>query len=189
MRRLSRRKSRMSSDESYSKLDKTLCTIYIMGEISPKVASDFRRQLRTLERTSTCDRIVVEINSIGGDIEAGFMIIDTIELCTKPVTTRVTGVAMSMATLILAAGQVRESLPNALIMAHQGSYRVSTNYAEFRNEFAEVERVERVTNEYLEKRTGKPSGFWEKLCDRKNLYLNAEEALNLGLITLILRRT
>lgn len=177
-----------AEDDSYARLDKGLGTISLMGEITQKVASDFRQHLRTLERLQRHKTIVVELNTPGGDIEAGFAIIDSIELCAKPVTTRVAGIAFSMGSLILASGHNRESLPNSSVMVHQGTYRFFTAYDEIDVESAECKRVEKLCNDFLDRRTGQPSGYWEKRHGGKNLYLTPEQALEEKLIHLILRR-
>lgn len=175
-------------DDCYSRLDKVSSTITIVGEITPKIASDFRQQLRTLERLKKTNTITVEINTPGGDIEAGFMMVDSIELCAKSVTTRVTGNAFSMGSLILASGHTREALPNSSVMIHQGTYTFRTVHDELRNEQAECERIEKLCNDFLDAKTGQPSGYWEKRHGGKNLYLTAQQALDEKLIHTIVKR-
>jgi ATP-dependent Clp protease protease subunit len=177
-----------ADEESYSALDKSTGTIYLVGEITHRQASQFRQHLRTLERLKRVHGILVEINSPGGDVEAGLMIIDSIEMCKKAVTTRVTGQAMSMAALILASGSKREALPRASIMLHQGSYRLSVPYDEIDTEVSELKRLEAVCNTFLDQRCGKEPQFWEKKCSGKNLYLTAELALADNLIDAIVRK-
>lgn len=183
-----RQRRNKADDENYSYLDKSLGTIYIVGEITQRLASVFRQQIRTLEKLKRITTITVEINSPGGDIEAGLLITDSIDLCSKPVVTRVTGQAMSMGALILAAGTKREALPNAAVMVHQGSYRISAPYDELENEYLEIKRIEKLCNDFLDQRTGKESGYWEKRCGGKNLYLTAEQALAENLVQTILAR-
>ncbi len=187
---MDRRKIRRNKveEDSLAVLDRPTGTIAIVGEITQRSASQFRQHLRTLERLKRTPTIQVEINSPGGDIEAGFMIIDSIELCKKSVTTRVTGVAMSMGALILTAGKHREALANATIMVHQGSYRINATYGELKSEVAECERIETLCANYLDTRTGQPPGFWAAHCLGKNLYLTAEQALEMKLIDTIVKR-
>ena len=177
-----------AEDESYSALDKASSTIYLVGDITTKQASQFRQQLRTLERLKSKETILVELNSPGGDIEAGFAIIDSIELCKKPVTTRVMGQAASMAALILASGHKREALPRATIMVHEGTYYFRSTSSNLRVELAEAERIEKLCNDWLDQRTGKESGYWEKRHNRSNLYLTPEQALLENLIDTILKK-
>lgn len=169
-------------------MDKTLGTIYLVGEVTHRQASQFRQQLRTLERMKRVTSVQIEINSPGGDIEAGFMIVDSIELCKKPVTTRVTGAAMSMAALIAASGMRREALPHATVMIHQGVYYFKGAYDEIDIEVSELKRTEKVCNEWLDKRTGKDAGYWETRCAGKNLYLTAEQAITENLIDAVVKK-
>lgn len=178
-----RDQKRSKADEENSAiLDKATGTIYIVGDISQRLASQFRQHMRTLERLKKHSLIQVEINSHGGDIESGLMMIDSILLSKKPVTTRVTGVAMSMSALILASGVRREALPNSTVMIHQGTYRLNSEYRSLQTEVAEAERLERLCSDLLDKMTGKPAGYWETRHDGKNLYLTSEQALTEGLI-------
>lgn len=166
-----------TGEDSYVKLERLDGTITILGDITAKTASDFRRALRILERNKKVKKIIVEINTHGGDIEAGFAIIDSIELSKKDVVTRVTGCAYSMGSLILAAGDHREALPSSIIMIHQGSYRFSSTFDEIKIESAECERMEKLCNDTLDRLTNKKSGYWEGRHQGKNLYLTAEQSL------------
>lgn len=176
-------------DDSYAALDKATGTIYLVGDITLKQASQFRQQLRILEKLKKNPAVLVEINSHGGDIEAGFMIIDSIMLAKKPVTTRVTGVAMSMGALILSSGEIREALPNSTIMVHQGSYRFTGRFNDMHSEVGECHRLESLCSDYLDRRTGHPQGYWAARAGTANLYLTAEQALEEKLIHSILRRS
>jgi ATP-dependent Clp protease protease subunit len=181
-------RKKIKEKDSSVAVDKSSGTIYLSGEITQHSASVFRKHLRTLERLKSVSTILVEINSYGGDIEAGFMVIDSIELCKKSVTTRVTGVAMSMGALILAAGNIRESLPNSSIMIHQGSYRFSATFNEMHTEMAECERIEKLCCEFLDKRTKKEAGYWQLKYGSKSLYLTPKQALEEDLIDKILTK-
>lgn len=176
-----RERRRLKDDEdSNCYVDKKLNTIYVSGEITSKIASNFRRHLRAMEKVNK--HIVLELNSPGGDIQAGLMIIDTIKLCKRKVVVRVTGEAMSMACVILACGDIREALPNSSIMAHQGTYWVKERFHDLDNEIEEVKRLEKLCLKLMDEHTNKESGYWEKVCGTKNLYITADMALREGLI-------
>lgn len=179
---------RATYEESFASLDKALGTIYIVGEITARLASQFRQHLRTLERIKRISTIQVEINSIGGDVEAGLLIIDSIELCKKPVTTRACGQAMSMAAVILVSGTHREALPNSVIMCHQATLSVAGRYEEIDLEVGYSKHLEDVCNEYLDRKTGQEAGYWAKRHGGRNLYLSAQEAVNERLIHSIVKK-
>lgn len=174
-----RRKAK-DDEDSNCYVDKKLNTIYISGDITAKIASVFRRHMRSMEKVNK--HIILEINSPGGDIEAGLMIIDTIKLCKRKVLVRATGVAMSMACVILACGDIREALPNTILMAHQGTYWFHERYHDIENEVTYAKTLELKCLELMDKHTKKEPGYWENLCGTKNLYLTADIALREGLI-------
>lgn len=174
-------KLRLKEDEdSNCYVDKKLNTIYISGEITGKIASIFRRYVRAMEKVNK--HIILEINSPGGDIQAGLMIIDTIKLCKRKVVVRATGEAMSMACVILACGDIREALPSCTIMAHQGTYWMREQYHNLDNECNEAKRLEKLCLKLMDEHTKKESGYWENMCGTKNFYLTADIAIREGLI-------
>jgi ATP-dependent Clp protease protease subunit len=173
-----------SAEDSGCFIDRKLSTIYITGEINQRMASLFRKYFRSLEAVKA--EIIIEINSPGGDIQAGLAIVDTIRLCKKSVVTRVTGEAMSMGSVILAVGKKREALELSSIMVHQGSFSLHARADEIETEVKELQRLETLCWAILDSRCGKPSGYWEKLCNRKNKYLSAAQAKAEGLVDEVL---
>lgn len=80
-------------------------------------AKDFRASLEAV----ASDSLDVEINSPGGDVFAGLGIYNMLRSFAasgKTVTTRVTGVAASIASVIMLAGDKREMPKNAFAMIH-----------------------------------------------------------------------
>lgn len=180
-------RKRTAIDESSCYIDKSLDTIYIVGDITHRLASKFRRYVRYLERQGTL-KIIVEINSPGGDIEAGLMMVDTINLCKAKVVTRATGQAASMASVLLACGHEREALPMSSIMVHQGTFSMRARAEEIDNEINEAKRVEDLCWKLMDERSNRVAGFWRQLCGGKNLYLTAEQCLSYGLIDKICKK-
>jgi len=80
-------------------------------------ASDFRSSLDAVQG----DDLHVEINSPGGDVFAGlgmFNMLRSFAASGKNLTTRVTGVAASIASVIMLAGDKREMPKNSFAMIH-----------------------------------------------------------------------
>lgn len=80
-------------------------------------AKDFRASLESV----TSDNLEVEINSPGGDVFAGigmYNMLRSFATNGKTVTTRVTGVAASIASIVMLAGDKREMPKNAFAMIH-----------------------------------------------------------------------
>lgn len=65
--------------------------------------------------------IQIYINSVGGDLDSAFQIVDTIRNSQVPIETIVTGSAYSGALLIAVAGHHRSAFPHATFMFHEGS--------------------------------------------------------------------
>ncbi len=174
------------AEENICLLDRALSTIYIVGEITPRMATKFRKFMRSLNGKSKSTAITVEINSPGGDMEAGLAIADTIRLSKAPVTTCAAGQASSMASVILAVGKHRQALKNTTIMVHQGSFGMQCQSHELDGELAECKRLEKITWDLLDDFSKKSRGYWKKLSDRKNKYMSAAEAKAEGLIDEVL---
>jgi len=161
-------------------VDKVDGIIQIVGDIEYDMASKFRRHLNALARMHV--NITVEINSHGGCIESGLMIIDSIKGCKSKITTRATGYAMSMAAVILAASPNREALEHASIMIHDGEYELSGKISELGYEASKIKKLDKITWDILDKCTGNEKGYWKTRCNGKDLALTAKQALREGLI-------
>ncbi|WP_428303901.1 head maturation protease, ClpP-related [Lacipirellula sp.] len=79
-------------------------------------ARDFIQQLQDL---GDVDEIVARINSVGGLIHEGFAIFNALRAHKAEVTTRIEGVAASIASVIALAGDKREIAKNAHFMIHR----------------------------------------------------------------------
>jgi ATP-dependent Clp protease protease subunit len=96
--------------------------IIILGtEIDESTANTIMAQLLYLNSMDNKKPIQMYINSPGGSVVAGLQIYDTMQMIKAPVQTICTGMACSMAAVILAGGRkgMRGALPNSSIMIHQ----------------------------------------------------------------------
>lgn len=96
--------------------------IIILGtEIDESTANTIMAQLLYLNSMDNKKPIQMYINSPGGSVVAGLQIYDTMQMIKAPVQTICTGMAASMAAVILAGGAkgMRGALPNSSIMIHQ----------------------------------------------------------------------
>ena len=93
--------------------------IFLGAEIDAYVANIIIGQLLYLEDKEDVDEIVMYINSPGGDVISGFAIYDTMQHIKTKIKTVAIGQASSMASILLAAGDVRVALPHAEILIHQ----------------------------------------------------------------------
>lgn len=166
-------------------LSKELRTIYVTGELTEVTVASFRRAMAKLNRHK--GKITVEICSEGGDVDAGFAMVDTIRTSRNPVKTVASCQVMSAAVIVLAAGHERVSLQNTNIMVHQGSFKIVGTYSEIvRGDMPMIKRAEKEYSVMLEKFTGKAASFWDKMWSNHQVYLTAQEAKSLNLIDKVL---
>lgn len=91
--------------------------------IESQMANTIVAQLLLLDSQNPEQEIQMYINCPGGEVYAGLAIYDTMRYIKAPVSTICVGIAMSMGSVLLMAGDKgkRLALPNSRIMIHQGS--------------------------------------------------------------------
>ncbi len=97
--------------------------IWLGCAIDDDVANIVQAQLLFLASNDDKADISLYINSPGGSVSAGLGILDTMELIKPDVSTICTGMAASMGSVLLCAGQKgkRSALPHSRVMIHQVS--------------------------------------------------------------------
>ena len=157
--------------------------IFITGPVEDGMASLVCAQLLFLEAENPKKEISLYINSPGGVVTSGLAIYDTMQFIKPPVSTLCTGQAMSMGSLLLAAGakDARFALPNANIMVHQpsGGYQGQATDIMIHARF--TEKLKRRLNEIYVKHTGQDYEKVETALERDN-FLSADEAKEFGII-------
>lgn len=155
--------------------------IVVGSDITAATANTIMAQLIYLNSIDNKKPIQMYINSPGGDVMAGLQIHDTMKMIKAPVHTICTGMAASMAAILLAAGDNRGALPNATIMIHQpmgGAFGQASDIA-IANE--RIQFYKHKLYSILAEATGKPIDDIYKDCDR-DYWMSSEEAKEYGLI-------
>ncbi|MCL4149150.1 UNVERIFIED_CONTAM: hypothetical protein GTU68_058023 [Idotea baltica] len=95
--------------------------IFLGTGIDDYVANVIQAQLLFLESTDASKDISIYVNSPGGGVYAGLGIYDTMQFIKPDVATICTGIAASMAAVLMCAGTKgkRSALPHSRIMIHQ----------------------------------------------------------------------
>lgn len=95
--------------------------IFLGTQIDDYTANTLQAQLLYLDSTDPGKDISIYINSPGGSVYAGLGIYDTMQFIQSDVTTICTGMAASMAAVLLVAGKEgkRSALPHSRVMIHQ----------------------------------------------------------------------
>lgn len=141
-------------------------------------AKDFRTQLDAVDG----DELVVEINSPGGDVFAGLGMYNMLRNSGKTVTTKVTGVAASTASIIVLAGDKREMPSNAFVMVHSVQGGAWGTAEEMRDQADVIDKVQASLRNIYVDRLGIDEAKATEIM-AKDTWLTAQECLELGFVT------
>ena len=182
------RKNNTASLDIFSRLLQNRI-IFLGDEIIPEVANIIQAQLLYLQALSN-DDITIYVNSPGGFISDGLAIYDTMQFVKPDIQTVCTGMAASMASVILCAGTKgkRKILPNAKVLIHQPWGGTMGTAADMTIEVNEINKEKQKIYEILAKHTGKTAEEIS-LDSQRDFWLNAKEALNYGCVDEIVKTT
>ncbi len=157
--------------------------IFLTGPVEDGMSSLICAQLLFLESENPKKEISMYINSPGGVVTSGLAIHDTMKYIRSPVTTICMGMAASMGSFLLTAGEKgqRIALPNARIMVHQPSGGFRGQASDIERHAEDIIKTKRRLNEHYAAYTGQPVEVIERALDRDN-FMSAEESLAFGLI-------
>lgn len=161
--------------------------IFLAGPIVERTASVVIQQLLYLQSIRRDQDVNLYINSPGGLVDQTLAVYDTMQFMGSEVATYCIGQAASGAALILMAGTKgkRYILPNAKVMLHQPYGGITGQAEDIRIQADEVLRDKERLNQIIAKCTGKPVEQVAQETERDR-YLNAEEALEYGIVDEIL---
>ncbi|UCF33567.1 MAG: ATP-dependent Clp protease proteolytic subunit [Phycisphaerales bacterium] len=161
--------------------------IFLSGPIIDRTASTVIQQLLYLQSIKRSQDVHLYINSPGGLVDQTLAIYDTMQFMGCEVATYCIGQAASGAAVLLMAGTKgkRFILPNAKVMLHQPYGGITGQAEDIRIQAEEVLRDKRRLNEIISHCTGKAIDEVEAETERDR-YLNAQEALNYGIVDEIL---
>ncbi len=180
------RKNNTASLDIFSRLLQNRI-IFLGDEIEPEVSNIIQAQLLYLQALSN-DDITIYVNSPGGFVSDGLAIYDTMQIVKPDIQTVCTGMAASMASVILCAGTKgkRKILPNAKVLIHQPWGGTMGTAADMTIEINEINKEKQKIYEILAKHTGKtPEEI--SLDSQRDFWLNAEEALKYGCVDEIVK--
>jgi ATP-dependent Clp protease protease subunit len=157
--------------------------IFLNGPVEDGMSALICAQLLFLESENPKKEISMYINSPGGVVTSGLAIYDTMQYIKSPVTTVCMGMAASMGSFLLMAGEKgqRIALPNARIMVHQPSGGFSGQASDIERHAQDIIKTKRKLNELYAKHTGQPVEEVERVLDRDH-FMTADEAKAWGII-------
>jgi len=161
--------------------------IFVGTPIDDQIANLVVAQLLYLSREDADRDISMYINSPGGQIYAGLAIFDTMKMIPNKISTVAVGVTASFGTVLLAAGTKgnRYALPHSTIHMHQPLGGVQGQASDIEIQAKEILRLKSNLNQILSDSTGQKIEVIEKDTER-DFYLNAEQAVEYGLVDKIL---
>ena len=157
--------------------------IMLSGPIDDNTANSVIAQLLFLDAQDSEKDIYIYINSPGGSVSSGLAIFDTMNFIKADVQTIAMGMAASMGSFLLTAGEKgkRFALPNAEIMIHQPLGGAQGQATEIEIAARHILQTRERLNKILAERTGQPMEVIERDTDRDN-YMTAQQAKDYGLI-------
>ena len=157
--------------------------VFLNGPVDDGMSALICAQLLYLESEFPKKQIDMYINSPGGVVTSGLAIYDTMQYVRCPVATTCMGMAASMGSFLLMAGEpgARVALPNARIMLHQPSGGFQGKASDIERHAEDIIRTKRRLNEIYAKHTGQPIEVIEKTLDR-DYFMTADEAKAFGLV-------
>jgi ATP-dependent Clp protease protease subunit len=163
--------------------------VMVTGPIETAMANTIVAQLLFLESENPNADISLYINSPGGDVSAGWAIMDTMQYIKPNVSTIGMGLVASMASVLLAAGEKgkRFVLPNTQIMIHQPSSGTEGKVTDMEIYLKEVQYTKKAMIKQMMEFTGRKEKEVFDAMERDN-WMQAEEAKKFGIIDGVLTR-
>lgn len=155
--------------------------IYVFGEINSETACEFAHEIMFLNNRDNKSPINVFINSNGGEINAGLLMLDAMD-SPAPIHTYCLGTAYSMAAILFAAGKERFILPHSELMLHEPLLKngVGGNASSIRSISESITATEEKINDILCALTHKSKEEIEQATSYDHFF-SAEEAVSFGL--------
>ena len=161
--------------------------VFLGNPINDQIANLVVAELLYLDREDPDKDITMYIHSPGGVISAGLAVYDTMQLVKCDVSTICVGLAASMGTVLLSAGTKgkRYALPHSTIHLHQPMGGAQGQAADIAIAAKEIIRMQEMLRSIIVEHTGQPYDKVARDTDR-DFYLNAEQAVEYGLIDEVL---
>ena len=163
--------------------------IFLGTEIDDYAANVIQAQLLFLQSVDSERDISIYLNSPGGSVTAGLAIYDTMQFISNDVATICTGMAASMAAVLLVAGTEgkRQALPHSRVMIHQPLGGVQGQASDIEIEALEIQKFKKELYTIISEHSHTPYEKVWKDSDR-NYWMTAEEAKAYGMIDNVLTK-
>ncbi len=163
--------------------------IFLGTEIDDYTANTIEAQLLYLDSVDPGKDISIYLNSPGGSVTAGLGIYDTMQFISSEVSTTCTGMAASMAAVLLVAGTEgkRFALPHSRVMIHQPLGGVQGQASDIEIEAREIQKFKKELYTIISEHSHTPFDKVWADSDR-NYWMTAIEAKEYGMIDAVLEK-
>jgi ATP-dependent Clp protease protease subunit len=160
--------------------------IFLWGMVDDESARHVVDRLLYLDSLSN-DEIQFYINSPGGYVTSGFSMYDTIKAIKSPVSTICSGLAASMGSILLSAGEKgrRFIQPHAKVMIHQPSGGARGPASDIEITAQEIIKTKELSARILAENCGQPFERVMKDFNRDH-WMDAEESVNYGIVDAVI---
>ncbi|MCD6065944.1 MAG: ATP-dependent Clp protease proteolytic subunit [Bacteroidetes bacterium] len=163
--------------------------VFLWGQVDDDSAKYVIERLLYLELKDPGKEIQLVINSPGGYVTSGFAIYDTIKSISSPISTVCSGLAASMASILLSAGAEgrRFVLKHGRVMIHQPSGGARGNSTDIEIQAAEILKTKELGAKILAENCGQTIEKVMKDFNR-DYFMSAEESVEYGIADGVLER-
>ena len=163
--------------------------IFLGTDVNDYTANVIQAQLLYLDSTDPGKDVSIYINSPGGSVYAGLGIYDTMQYISSDVSTICTGMAASMAAVLLVAGAKgkRFALRHSRVMIHQPMGGAQGQASDIEITAREIQKLKKELYTIIADHSGQPFEKVERDSDR-DYWMTSEEAREYGMIDEVLVR-
>lgn len=163
--------------------------IFLGTEVNDYTANVLQAQMLYLDSVDSGKDISIYINSPGGSVSAGLGIYDTMQFINSDVQTICTGMAASMAAVLLVAGTEgkRSALPHSRVMIHQPMGGAQGQASDIEITAREIQKLKKELYTIISEHSHQP--FEKVWADSdRDYWMTAQEAKEYGMIDEVLVR-
>lgn len=163
--------------------------IFLGTDVNDYTANVIQAQLLYLDSADPGKDVSIYINSPGGSVYAGLGIYDTMQYIKSDVSTICTGMAASMAAVLLVAGEKRKrfALKHSRVMIHQPMGGAQGQASDIEITAREIQKLKKELYTIISEHSGQPFEKVERDSDR-DYWMTAYEAKDYGMIDDVLVR-
>ena len=163
--------------------------IFLGTQIDDYTANTLQAQLLYLDSVDAGKDINIYVNSPGGSVHAGLGIYDTMQFIKSDVSTICTGMAASMAAVLLVAGKEgkRFALPHSRVMIHQPMGGAQGQASDIEITAREIQKLKQELYSIIAEHSHQPYDKVWADSDR-DYWMTAQEAKEYGMIDQVLEK-